>query len=212
MASKSVAVALFAALSLVAFSGNALSQSATPAAKPQPAISDDSVDDFSELDKNLADLQRAIDRADRLVKEDEASMMPKEHLDAFRKTVAELLTSLSDHGEIALMGQSALNFVSQKLAEARQDTHFSPAQRQELLTRWGRLEAETRTAVQRLDAIRAELTGKLRTLQADRDFIDRLEELKQARAVIDAISDLADQRQAVSERLTDLLQSRAKGM
>ena len=98
--------------------------------------------------------------------------------------------------------------MNKRLTEAQQDTVFPAGQKDALITRWRRLATQTEAVTTTLDATRKELAGKLQLLQTKSDFVDQMEKLRQARAVLDAIADVADQRQSVSQRVRDLLQGR----
>ena len=122
--------------------------------------------------------------------------------------VQSLIDAFADGGKVAVLGQTAMEFVNKRLAEAEQDTVFPAGQKDALITRWRRLATQTEAVTTTLDATRKELAGKLQLLQTKSDFVDQMEKLRQARAVLDAIADVADQRQSVSQRVRDLLQGR----
>jgi hypothetical protein len=199
-----------AAVVLLGASSLALSQSPAPSPPPsrQPVISDDTLDDFTELNRNLVSLQSKIAKAKRILAESQDPSRPANQREAFRAMVAGLLDAFADDGEVAQFGRSAVDFVHRRLAEAQQDANFPPDQKEALVTRWRRLVVQTETVAATLDDTRKDLGDKLQLLRTKADFVDQMEKLRQARAVLDTIGDLADQRQAVSERLRDLLQGR----
>jgi lysyl-tRNA synthetase class I len=203
-----------AALLLLTASSMALSQNPappTPTTPSQPVISDDSVDDFSELNRNLTNLREKIGKVKDVVVKNEAPNVPANQREQFQHSVAQLLASFADDGEVAKLGKAAVDFVNKRLADAQQDTNFPPDQRTALVTRWRRVATQTETAVANLDTTRKDLAQKLKLLQSRADFVDQMEKLKQARAVLDALGDLGDQRQTVSERIRDLLQGKPSG-
>ncbi|HEV2185977.1 MAG TPA: hypothetical protein VGR70_02145 [Stellaceae bacterium] len=207
---KSFRLPLAAAV-LLGASGLALSQSPTPSAPPpshQPVISDDSLDDFAELNRNLVMLESKIAKAKRIIAASQDPDAPASRREAFRTLVAGLLDAFADGGEVAKLGQTAVDFVHRRLAEAQQDPNFPPEQKEALVTRWRRLAMQTEAVAVTLDATRKDLSDKLTLLQTKADFVDQMDKLRQARAVLDAIGDLADQRQSVSQRMRDLLQGR----
>jgi lysyl-tRNA synthetase class I len=203
-----------AALLLLTASSMALSQKpapAAPTAPSQPAISDDSIDDFSDLNRNLANLREKIGKVKDVVAKNEDPNVPANQREQFQHSVAQLLASFADDGEVAKFGKAAVEFVNKRLAEAQQDTNFPPDQQTALVTRWRRIATQTETAVASLDTTRKDLTEKLKLLQSKADFVDQMEKLKQSRAMLDAINDLGDQRQTVSGRIRDLLQGKPSG-
>jgi hypothetical protein len=200
-----------AALMLLGASGVALSQS--PAASPappsrQPVISDDSLDDFADLNRNLVMLESRIAKAKRIIAASQDPDVPASRREAFQTMVAGLLDAFADDGKVAKFGQTAADFVRQRAAEAQQDTKFPPEQKEALITRWRRLATQTEVVAATLDTTRKDLADRLRLLQSKADFVDQMEKLRQARAVLDALADVADQRQSVSQRVRDLLQGR----
>lgn len=200
-----------AALVLLGASGLALSQSPTPNAPPpapQPVISDDTLNDFADLNRNLVRLQSRISKVKRLIVESKDENLPATQREAFSKTVAALIDAFADGGEVSQLGQTAVDFAHRRLTDAQQDANFPPQQKEALIARWRRLATETETTVATLDNTRKALADKLQLLQTKADFVDQMQKLRQARAVIDAIGDLADQRQAVSRRVRDLLEGR----
>jgi hypothetical protein len=215
MAKLSIAVRLSLATALLVFvSGLALSQSQTAqnsAAPPpaptsqEPVISDDSIDDFGDLYKNLTNLREKIAHVKESIAKNEAPNVPDGGREAFQATVKELLAAFADGGEVAQFSETAKSFVEKRFEAAKQDTTLSPAQKEAVVIRWQRIKTQTENAVSNLEGARKDLTDKLRLLQARGDFLDQMEKLKQARAVLDEIGDLGDQRQAVSERVRALL-------
>ncbi|HXP05042.1 MAG TPA: hypothetical protein VN808_13050 [Stellaceae bacterium] len=200
-----------AALMLLGASGVALSQSPAPSPPPpsrQPVISDDSLDDFADLNRNLVVLESKIAKAKRIIAASQDPDVPSSRREAFRAMVAGLIDAFADGGEVAQLGQSAADFVHKRLAEAQQDANFPPEQREALITRWRRLAMQTEAVAATLDSTRKDVADKLQLLQTKADFVDQMEKLRQGRAVLDAIADLADQRQSVSQRVRDLLQGR----
>jgi hypothetical protein len=201
-----------AVLTLLGASNLALAQSQPPASPPtpsrQPVISDDTLDDFAELNRNLVALESRLAKAKRVIAASQDPNLPESQRAAFQTTVTGLLGAFADGGQVTKLGQSAADFVHQRLAEARQDTTFPPEQKEALIIRWQRLATQTEATVAVLENTRKDLGAKLQLLQSKADFVDQMEKLRQARAVLDALGDLADQRQSVSQRVRDLLQGK----
>jgi hypothetical protein len=199
------------ALVLLGASSLALSQNPAPSPPTpsrQPVISDDTLDDFADLNRNLVNLESKIAKAKRIIAASQDPTMPASKSEALHTVVANLLDAFADGGEVTKLGQSAADFVHTRLAEAQQDTKFPPEQKEALITRWRRIAVQIDAVVATLDTTRTDLADKLHLLQTKADFVDQMEKLRQARAVFDAIADVADQRQSVSQRVRDLLQGR----
>ena len=180
-------------------------------ATTEPMISDDSIDDFGDLNKNLINLREKIAHVKEVIARNENPSPSDNRGEAFQATVKELLAAFADGGEVAQFGDNAKTFVEQRLEATKQDASLAPAQREALVIRWQRLMTQTESAASILDATRKDLTDKLKLLQARADFLDQMEKLKQARTVLDEIGDLGDQRQAVSERVRALLMGKSVG-
>jgi hypothetical protein len=200
-----------AVLALLGASGPVPAQSPAPTAQTasgQPVISDDTLDDFAELSRNLVMLQSKIAKAKRIIAESQDPDLPANQREAFGHTLSSLLDAFAEGGQVNQFEQSAVDFVHQRLEEAEHDANFPPEQKEALIVRWRRLASQTEVVAASLDTTRRELSDKLKLLRTKADFVDQMEKLRQARAVLDALGDLADQRQAVSERLRDLLKGR----
>lgn len=207
-----ILVLSLAGLTLFGVTHLALSQSQPPAPPPtpsrQPVISDDTLDDFAELNRNLVSLESRLAKAKRIIAASQDPNLPESQRAAFQTMVNGLLTAFADGGEVTKLSQTAVDFVHQRLAEAQRDTSFPPEQKQALVIRWQRLSTQTEATVAVLDTTRKDLGAKLQLLQSKADFVDQMQKLRQARAVLDALGDLADQRASVSGRVRDLLQGK----
>lgn len=199
-----------AALVLLGATSLASSQSPAPSPPPSrlPVISDDTLDDFGDLQRNLVTLEARIAKVKRLIAASQNSSGPEGKRAAFRTLVAGLLDAFADGGQVSTLGQTAVDLVKQRLDAAQRDTSFPPEQKEALVIRWRRLAVQTAALTAALDGTRKDLLEKLALLQSKADFVDQMEKLRQARAVLDAVGDLADQRQSVSDRVRDLLQGR----
>ncbi len=199
-----------AAVVLIAASSLALSQSptpTTPSPSRQPVITDDTLEDFADLNRNLVSLESKIAKVKRLLAD--SGDRPEAKRAAFRNTVAGLQAAFADGGDVAQLGQSILDFVRGRLDEAQRDANFPPEEKDALVTRWRRIVTQTETTVASLDVTRKSLAEKLKLLQAKEDVVDQMDKLRRTRTLLDAVGDLADQRQAISRRVRDVLEGRA---
>src|SRR5579859_6927722 len=98
-----------AALVLVGASSLALSQNPAPSPAPahQPVISDDSLDDFAELNRNLVMLESKIAKAKRIIAASQDPDVPASRREAFRTLVSGLIDAFADGGEVSKLGQTA---------------------------------------------------------------------------------------------------------
>ena len=204
---KAARLALAFAL-LFAAPGLGLAQT-PPATAPaqQPVISDEALDDFGDLNSNLVTLAEKLDKAALLVKAGKSGLGDQRA--AFHKSVETLRVAFADGGEVAKLGQAALDFVHGQLAAAQKLTDLEPAQRDAVVVRWRRVAAQTEATVATLEGTRKDLLDKLQLLQAKADFVDQMAELRQARSINDALGDLGDRRQSISDRIHNLLSGTA---
>ena len=93
--------------------------------------------------------------------------------------------------------------------EAQRDPNFPPEEKDALVTRWRRIVTQTEATVANLEVTRKSLAEKLQLLQAKEDVVDQMDKLRRTRTLLDVVGDLADQRQAISRRVRDVLEGRA---
>jgi hypothetical protein len=199
-----------AAVVLIAASSLAVSQSpapTSPSPQRQPVITDDTLDDFADLNRNLVSLESKIAKVKRLLAD--SGDRPESQREAFRNTIAGLQAAFADGGEVAQLSQSILDFVRGRLDEAQRDANFPPEEKDALVTRWRRIVTQTEATVANLEVTRKSLAEKLQLLQAKEDVVDQMDKLRRTRTLLDAVGDLADQRQAISRRVRDVLEGRA---
>jgi uncharacterized protein (DUF2336 family) len=169
----------------------------------QAVISDETLDDFGDLNSNLVTLAEKLDKATLLVKAGRSGLGDQRA--AFHKSVETLRVAFADGGEVAKLGQAALDFVHAQLAAAQKLTNLDPAQRDAVVLRWRRVAAQTEATIATLEGTRKDLLDKLQLIQAKADFVDEMAELRQARSINDALADLGDRRQSISDRIRNLL-------
>jgi len=156
---------------------------------------------FGDLKQQLTDLPKKIDETASAVNRSSAPSNTRQELDKLRESVAGLLVTLADNGDLAKLGQAVAVNAQQKLNAAQQDTHFAKDQRDYLLSRWQRVARETETAVAELDTARTQLSELLRVLQTNDDFLVAISELNQAQDNIDLIRRLTEALKGLSDTI-----------
>jgi chromosome segregation ATPase len=169
------------------------------------------VEEFSrqldELKKTFGDLNKRIDSGAKTIDNATDPVASRKQLDDLRAIVSALLGSVADNGEVAQLGAKALEHAHAKEKSLREDTRFTPEQRDFLLRQWEKLARDTQTATAELDAARAHFAKVLRTLQTNDDYIDELMEIRQGDEALKVVRDLAKQIHEASDMLTNFINS-----
>jgi hypothetical protein len=185
-------------------SGSAANPPATPAAPATPV--DDFGQEYKKFKEQLTDLPKKIEETSRLVEGRTTAASTHAQIDALRAIVSTALAQVVDNGPVAKLGQTALNFTRQKLTDLQQDTHYTKEQREYLIKQWTATSRLTAGAVDELEVARKELTGLLKVLQSNDDYIGELEALNNAAKTVEVIRDLTSGLREISAHLKVLLQ------
>jgi chromosome segregation ATPase len=181
------------------FCGQANSQSnpATPV--------DEFAQEYKKLKDSLASLPKRIEDTGRSVDQNTNPENAKTQIDTLRGIVSTVLAQVADNGPVSKMGQDALDFARSKLKEMEQDTHFTKEQRDFLTSQWQSTTETTEAAVKDLDDARKELSGLLRVLQSNEDFMQELEALSNAAKTIEVLRALTNDMREISNHLRNLI-------
>jgi DNA repair exonuclease SbcCD ATPase subunit len=195
---------------LVALAGPpALAQSSqtAPGAGASDAVAP--VEEFSrqleELKKTFADLSKRIESSAKAIDNATDPVASRRELEDLRGIVSALLGAVADNGEVARLGSKALEHARAKQKSLREDTRFTPEQRDFLLRQWDKLGRDTEAATAELDAARARFAKVLRTLQINDDYVGELMELRQGNEALKVVRDLARQIHEASDMLNNFI-------
>lgn len=162
---------------------------------------------FEEFRTVLGDLRGKIDRSreeiDKLTTLGEA----RKEIGIMQGMIADALGTVSDNGEVAKLGQKALEFARSKQKQFENDSKFSPEERQFLLNEWKRVGGEIERAAANIATARGEFAQLLGKIQTRGDYIDELQALKNAQRVVDVIKMLDADLRAASGVVKSVLQS-----
>lgn len=153
---------------------------------------------FGEIGKQIEAGTQAIDR----LKSPEEG---RKGIEDLRQHVSKLLGTVADNGEVAKLGQMALDRAQQKLQALAQDTRFKPEEREYLIHRWRELKASTADAIRELDGARRDFSELLRMLQTSEDYIDELLQIREHQKALDVIHRLTTGIRDASDKLKRLL-------
>jgi len=184
------------------------SSSASPAAGSDAVAP---VEEFSrqldQLKKNFADLNKRIESSAKTIDNATDPVASRKELDELRAIVSALLGSVADNGEVAQLGAKALEHARAKEKSLRDETRFTPEQRDFLLRQWEKLARDTQAATAELDDARARFAKVLRTLQTNDDYIGELMEVRQGNEALKVVRDLAQQIHEASDMLNNFINS-----
>jgi len=169
------------------------------------------VEEFSrqldQLKKNFADLNKRIESSAKTIDNATDPVASRKELDELRAIVSALLGSVADNGEVAQLGAKALEHARAKEKSLRDETRFTPEQRDFLLRQWEKLARDTQAATAELDDARARFAKVLRTLQTNDDYIGELMEVRQGNEALKVVRDLAQQIHEASDMLNNFINS-----
>jgi DNA repair exonuclease SbcCD ATPase subunit len=167
------------------------------------------VEEFSrqleELKKTFIDLNKRIESSAKAIDRQTSADGSRREIEELRDIVSTLLGAVADNGEISRLGAKALEHAHAKQKSLRDETRYTPEQREFLLREWGKLAAETETATAELDAARTRFAKVLRTLQTNDDYVGELMEIRQGGEALKVIRDLAKEIHETSDMLNNFI-------
>jgi uncharacterized coiled-coil DUF342 family protein len=167
------------------------------------------VEEFSrqleELKKTFIDLNKRIESSAKAIDRQTSADGSRREIEELRDIVSTLLGAVADNGEISRLGAKALEHAHAKQKSLRDETRYTPEQRDFLLREWGKLAAETETATAELDAARTRFAKVLRTLQTNDDYVGELMEIRQGSEALKVIRDLAKEIHETSDMLNNFI-------
>jgi chromosome segregation ATPase len=188
--------------------------SGAPSAGSAPHASSDSVtpvEEFSKqletLKKTFGDLNKRIEASAQAIDRQTSAEDSRREIAELRDIVSTLLGAVADNGEVSQLGAKALDHAHAKQKSLRDDTRFTPEQREFLQQEWAKLAAETETATAELDAARTRFAKVLHTLQTNDDYVGELMEIRQGNEALKVIRGLAKEIHETSDALNNFINS-----
>ncbi len=176
-----------------------------------PPVAVSPVEDFNKRYQDVKKHFEALGGKIKLGAKDIESLTSAEaarrEIAAMQALIAETLGMVSSNGDVAALGQKALEFARAKQRQFENDTKFTPEERQFLQKEWRRISSETENATQDLSRAREEFSELLRMVQTRGDYIGELQALNSAQKMLEVIKSLAAEIRSASEAMKSLIQS-----
>lgn len=160
---------------------------------------------LGELKKTFGEVGKQIEAGTHAIDNLKSPEDGRKGIEELRQHVSRLLAAVADNGEVAKLGQMALERAEHKLQSLAQDRRFKPEEREYLIHRWRELKASTASAIAELDTARRDFSELLRTLQTSEDYIDELLQIREHQKALDVIQQLTTGIRDASDKLKRLL-------
>lgn len=129
----------------------------------------------------------------------------RQELEKLRATVSDALAAVADNGAAAKLGAKALSFAENKLSQLERETKYSKEDKDMLVGEWRRIVSETRAATDDLNNAAQEFSRLLRIVQTRQDFLGELQQIDNARRMLEVIRQLASDIRTSSESLRSFI-------
>lgn len=121
--------------------------------------------------------------------------------------ISQTLGLVADDGEIAKLGARARGYARSKQEQMRNDTKFTPSERQALQKHWDRNVAEMAKATDDLAKASGEFAQLLKTVQTRGDYAAEVLEVENADEMVRVVRSLAGDVRGASEGLKLFIRS-----
>ena len=167
----------------------------------QPSPVDELKKQLGEVKGSIAALNQKIDESAKQFDTLTDPEAARKELENLREVVGAALAAVADNGNAARMGAKALAFAEGKLAALERETKYAREDKDLLVAEWRRIAADTRAATDDLANAAKEFTQLLRVVQTRQDFISELQQIDNARRMLEVIRQVASAIRASSEQL-----------
>jgi hypothetical protein len=157
---------VFALLAASPASGAAEKAASTvaPAAAPATPLTDFRTQ-LGEMKKSLAGVNAKIDDQAKAIEKLSKPDAARQQIEDLQALISETLGLVADNGEIATLGQKALDYSRGKQEQMRKDTKFTASERAALQRRWDTNVTEVTKATDELTKASNEFAQLLKTIQ-----------------------------------------------
>lgn len=131
----------------------------------------------------------------------------KQQVEELQALISQTLRLVADNGEIAKLGARALGYARSKQEQMRNDTKFTPSERQALQKRWDQNVAEMAKATDDLAKASGEFAQLLKTVQTRGDYAAEVLEVENADEMVRVVRNLAGDVRGASEGLKLFIRS-----
>lgn len=163
---------------------------------------------LNDFRNQLGDVRKSLEGVNARIEEKAKTIESLSKPDAAKQQVEELQALISqtlglvaDNGEIARLGARALGYARSKQEQMRNDTKFTPAERQALQKRWDQNVAEMVKATDELAKASNEFTQLLKTVQTRGDYASEVLEVENADEMVRVVRNLAGDVRGASDGL-----------
>lgn len=169
---------------------------------------------LNDFRNQLGDVRKSLEGVNARIEEKAKAIESLSKPDAARQQVEELQALISqtlglvaDNGEIAKLGARALGYARSKQEQMRNDTKFTPSERQSLQKRWDQNVAEMVKATDELAKASNEFTQLLKTVQTRGDYAAEVLEVENADEMVRVVRNLAGDVRGASDGLKLFIRS-----
>ncbi|MEH2492901.1 hypothetical protein [Bradyrhizobium sp. AZCC 2230] len=169
---------------------------------------------LNDFRSQLGDVRKSLEGVNARIEEKTKTIETLSKPDAAKQQVEELQALISqtlglvaDNGEIAKLGALALGYARSKQEQMRNDTKFTPSERQALQKRWDQNVAEMVKATDELAKAGNEFTQLLKTVQTRGDYAAEVLEVENADEMVRVVRNLAGDVRGASEGLKLFIRS-----
>jgi hypothetical protein len=202
------AAGFFALLAASPASGAAEKAASTvaPAAAPATPLTDFRTQ-LGEMKKSLAGVNAKIDDQAKAIEKLSKPDAARQQIEDLQALISETLGLVADNGEIATLGQKALDYSRGKQEQMRKDTKFTASERAALQRRWDTNVTEVTKATDELTKASNEFAQLLKTIQTRGDYAAEVLEVENAAEMVKVIQNLAGDVRGASEALKIFIRS-----
>lgn len=207
--SISLGAAIFCA-ALVAMNpaGAVENGSSAPASATSPATPlSDFRSQLGNVRKSLEGINASIEEKARTIESLSKPDAAKHQVEELQALISQTLGMVADNGEIAKLGSLALGYARSKQEQMRNDTKFTPSERQALQKRWDQNVAEMVKATDELARASNEFAQLLKTVQTRGDYAAEVLEVENADEMVRVVRNLAGDVRGASEGLKLFIRS-----
>lgn len=169
---------------------------------------------LNDFRSQLGDVRKSLEGVNARIEEKAKTIESLSKPDAAKQQVEELQALISqtlglvaDNGEIAKLGARALGYARSKQEQMRNDTKFTPSERQALQKRWDQNVADMVKATDDLARASGEFAQLLKTVQTRGDYAAEVLEVENADEMVRVLRNLAGEVRGASDGLKLFIRS-----
>lgn len=182
--------------------------SSSPASATAPSTPlNDFRSQLSDVRKSLEGVNARIEEKAKTIESLSKPDAAKQQVEELQALISQTLGLVADNGEIAKLGARALGYARSKQEQMRNDTKFTPSERQALQKRWDQNVADMLKATDDLAKASAEFAQLLKTVQTRGDYAAEVLEVENADEMVGVVRNLAGEVRGASEGLKLFIRS-----